>query len=237
MPALRAPWQKHSFVPACYIDNDGIFDRQDRCPKDAEVQNGFEDQDGCPDVIDKDKDGVFDDKDKCPEKPEDKDEFEDEDGCPETDNDQDGIEDAKDKCPLKPETKNGFEDEDGCPDKAKVVIKPEKKEIKKIIYFDFNKTKISPLSINNIEKLIKLLKTNKKLKVMLEGHSDNIGSKLVNIRISLRRTKAVRHYLLKKGIRRSRIRMKGFAFDKPIADNSTAGGRAKNRRVEFTVWE
>jgi len=96
-------------------DGDGIPDDKDKCPKEPEDKDGFQDEDGCPDP-DNDGDGIPDVKDKCPNEPEDKDGFQDEDGCPDPDNDGDGIPDAADKCPNEPEDKDGFQDEDGCPD-------------------------------------------------------------------------------------------------------------------------
>ena len=96
-------------------DKDGIKNDEDRCPKDPEDIDGFEDDDGCPDP-DNDKDGIPDLIDQCPNDPEDKDGFEDEDGCPDPDNDGDGIPDVKDQCPNMAEDFDGFEDRDGCPD-------------------------------------------------------------------------------------------------------------------------
>ena len=96
-------------------DGDKIRDSVDQCPDQPEDYDGFEDQDGCPD-LDNDQDGIPDKSDQCPDEAEDKDGFKDQDGCPEFDNDHDGIVDSKDKCPLAPEDKDGFEDEDGCPD-------------------------------------------------------------------------------------------------------------------------
>ena len=96
-------------------DGDGITDDIDQCPRIAEDLDGFEDEDGCPD-LDNDGDGITDQSDECPLEPEDKDEIEDADGCPETDADGDGIADEKDACPLEAEDKDGFEDADGCPD-------------------------------------------------------------------------------------------------------------------------
>jgi outer membrane protein OmpA-like peptidoglycan-associated protein len=96
-------------------DKDGVKDDDDRCPKDPEDIDGFEDSDGCPDK-DNDSDGIPDTEDKCPKEAEDTDGFEDDDGCPELDNDKDGIADVKDKCPQDPEDFDGFEDKDGCPD-------------------------------------------------------------------------------------------------------------------------
>jgi OmpA-OmpF porin, OOP family len=126
-------------------DGDGLKARDDKCPFEAEDQDGFEDDDGCPDG-DNDKDEVPDEKDKCPKvagpstndgcpvipdddkdgvpnasdkcrvEKEDKDGFEDDDGCPDTDDDKDGVADSFDKCPRVPEDKDGFEDGDGCAD-------------------------------------------------------------------------------------------------------------------------
>ena len=96
-------------------DGDGIPDAKDKCPREPEDKDGFQDEDGCPDP-DNDKDGVPDEDDKCPNDPEDKDGFQDADGCPDPDNDKDGILDAADKCPNEAEDKDGFQDEDGCPD-------------------------------------------------------------------------------------------------------------------------
>lgn len=96
-------------------DRDGLKNDVDRCPKDAEDIDTFEDSDGCPDV-DNDRDGMPDSKDKCPGEAEDTDGFADEDGCPDPDNDADGIADVKDQCPKLPEDFDGFEDNDGCID-------------------------------------------------------------------------------------------------------------------------
>ncbi|MCB9738421.1 MAG: outer membrane beta-barrel protein [Deltaproteobacteria bacterium] len=96
-------------------DGDGIPNDADKCPDKAEDKDGFEDDDGCPE-IDNDGDGVVDSADRCPAESEDKDGFEDDDGCPDLDNDKDGIPDAKDKCPNEAEDKDGFQDDDGCPD-------------------------------------------------------------------------------------------------------------------------
>ncbi|HEY0193201.1 MAG TPA: OmpA family protein [Kofleriaceae bacterium] len=112
-------WGRHEAPPPPPVDNDpdhdGIVGAADKCPNDPEDKDGFQDEDGCPD-LDNDGDGIPDAVDKCPNEPEDKDGFQDEDGCPDPDNDNDGIPDAQDKCPNEAEDKDGFQDEDGCPD-------------------------------------------------------------------------------------------------------------------------
>jgi outer membrane protein OmpA-like peptidoglycan-associated protein len=96
-------------------DRDGLADRIDACPHDAEDYDGFEDADGCPDE-DNDQDGVPDARDACPDVAEDRDGFADDDGCPDPDNDGDGIPDAVDMCPDAAEDPDGFRDRDGCPE-------------------------------------------------------------------------------------------------------------------------
>jgi outer membrane protein OmpA-like peptidoglycan-associated protein len=96
-------------------DRDGIPDVSDACIEDTEDKDGYQDDDGCPDV-DNDGDGVVDANDSCTDEPEHRDGFQDEDGCPERDNDGDGITDVADRCPDQAEDGDGYEDDDGCPD-------------------------------------------------------------------------------------------------------------------------
>ena len=124
MPAKGANPDVRAFIGIVFEpnlgdrDGDGLKDDVDRCPDEPEDQDGFEDEDGCPDP-DNDRDGIIDEDDRCPLIPEDKDGFEDEDGCPEGeqgDRDGDKILDHLDQCPDDPEDFDGFEDDDGCPD-------------------------------------------------------------------------------------------------------------------------
>ncbi|MFT4979488.1 MAG: hypothetical protein ACI8S6_005399, partial [Myxococcota bacterium] len=105
-----------SFDPnARDVDKDGIVDGMDRCVKDPEDLDQFQDEDGCPEA-DNDADGILDGQDQCPNDPEDDDGWMDSDGCPDTDNDKDSILDVADRCPNDAETPNGYLDDDGCPD-------------------------------------------------------------------------------------------------------------------------
>jgi outer membrane protein OmpA-like peptidoglycan-associated protein len=97
------------------FDKDSIPNSRDRCPREKEDRDGFQDDDGCPDY-DNDNDGIPDSLDKCQNKAEDRDGFQDDDGCPDIDNDNDGIGDNVDKCQNIPEDFDGFQDIDGCPD-------------------------------------------------------------------------------------------------------------------------
>ncbi|MBF5042686.1 OmpA family protein [Aggregicoccus sp. 17bor-14] len=92
-------------------DGDGVPDPADKCPDQAEDKDGFQDEDGCPE-LDNDQDGIVDSADKCPDVSGPMQNL----GCPIVDKDGDGVLDAQDKCPSEPEDKDGFQDEDGCPD-------------------------------------------------------------------------------------------------------------------------
>ncbi|MDP3498854.1 MAG: OmpA family protein [Myxococcales bacterium] len=98
-------------------DGDGVPDDADRCPVQQEDLDGFEDEDGCPE-LDNDDDGIADAVDQCPSEAETANGFEDEDGCPDVapDADKDGIADVADRCPFEPETFDGVRDDDGCPE-------------------------------------------------------------------------------------------------------------------------
>jgi hypothetical protein len=97
------------------MDDDGVPDREDKCPEIPEDRDGFEDEDGCPDW-DNDGDGVADANDQCEGEFEDEDGFQDDDGCPDLDNDGDGIPDLSDACPNVPGIPSGDPKRNGCPD-------------------------------------------------------------------------------------------------------------------------
>jgi outer membrane protein OmpA-like peptidoglycan-associated protein len=72
-------------------------------------------------------------------------------------------------------------------------------------------------------------------KIVIEGHSDNVGDADANRRLSLARAQSVKDYLVKKGVEASRLDAKGYGPDRPLMSNKTAYGRAANRRVAFTI--
>jgi outer membrane protein OmpA-like peptidoglycan-associated protein len=218
-------------------DLDGIPDEKDQCPVDAEDKDGFEDADGCPD-LDNDLDGIPDKADKCPNQPEDFDKFQDEDGCPEPDNDADGIPDVKDKCPNDPEDFDGDQDEDGCPDLYKnIIVKEDKIELLQKIFFAFNKDTILEKSYPLLQEVAQALKDHPNIKVRIEGHTDSKGSDSYNLKLSDKRAKSVRDFLIKQGIAPDRMVAIGYGETRPIADNDTEEGREMNRRVEFFITD
>lgn len=219
-------------------DKDGIMDPSDKCPTEPEDKDGFEDQDGCPD-LDNDKDGIPDAQDKCPNDAEDKDGFEDEDGCPDLDNDKDGIPDSVDRCPLEPETYNGIDDEDGCPEKeAKVFVTKDEVVITDRIFFAFNKATIEQRSHGLLKSVADVFKQFPALKkVRVDGHTDDVGTDEKNQTLSEQRAKAVMDFLIKAGVEKERLESKGFGKSQPLDAGKTEEARNKNRRVEFQILE
>lgn len=202
-------------------DGDGIPDDEDRCPDVP----GLKEFQGCPD---RDKDGVPDPQDRCPDVPGPK-ELE---GCP--DRDKDEIPDIDDKCPDEP----GPALNDGCPGETRVEIETERISLKDAINFDFGKAIIKSESFPILDKVVAALQSHPELKrIRIEGHTDNVGTAAYNRDLSQRRAAAVVRYLTEKGVARGRLFPQGFGFDKPVASNATALGRAKNRRVEFMIVE
>jgi outer membrane protein OmpA-like peptidoglycan-associated protein len=109
------------------------------------------------------------------------------------------------------------------------------KVILKNIYFETGKSTLKPESYAGLNNVVRLLETNPSIRIEISGHTDNVGSLNLNTRLSNNRAKAVVTYLVNKGVSESRLEYKGYAYSQPIAPNSTAEGRAKNRRVEFKV--
>ena len=103
------------------------------------------------------------------------------------------------------------------------------------ILFATNKSELSPASREALTKFATSLKNSPDTDVTIYGHTDNTGTRAVNERISKERADAVANFLVGQGISRSRLTTEGLAFDQPVADNSTAEGRAQNRRVEIYI--
>jgi outer membrane protein OmpA-like peptidoglycan-associated protein len=99
------------------------------------------------------------------------------------------------------------------------------------ILFETGKAAIQPASQACLNEITKLLKKNAAWKMTIEGHTDNVGVKETNMKLSQQRAEAVRSWLAAHGIDAGRLAAKGFGDSKPVADNSSDDGRAKNRRV------
>ncbi|HLU65873.1 MAG TPA: OmpA family protein [Kofleriaceae bacterium] len=243
-------------------DGDGIADADDQCPDQPETANGHEDEDGCPDEQpDADGDGITGDADGCPDQPEDMDGFEDEDGCPEEDNDKDGVVDDSDACPTEagvvenrgcPDTdkdgdgvvdrldncpdEKGTAENQGCKKKQQVVITQTQLKITDNVFFATGKPNFLRRSRPLLDNVAQVLKAHPEIKkVRVEGHTDDRGADEFNQSLSQKRAEYVVQYLIGKGIEPERLEPVGYGESKPVGDNSTAAGRAANRRVEFNI--
>jgi OmpA-OmpF porin, OOP family len=116
-----------------------------------------------------------------------------------------------------------------------VVVTPEKLELTRNIHFEFNKATIRPESFPILNDVASVLKDNPQLNILIEGHTDGVGSVEYNQKLSDRRAQSVKAYLVSKGVAASRLATKGQGKLQPIASNETAVGRALNRRVEFLI--
>ena len=101
--------------------------------------------------------------------------------------------------------------------------------------FEFDRWNLSSEAIVELAKVMKWLNEHPTIHVEIEGHTDNIGSQAYNQRLSEDRARSVYEYFVAHGVKSQRLSFRGYGFSKPVADNSTAEGRQKNRRVELKI--
>ncbi len=201
-------------------DGDGVADYLDKCPNTA--RNLKVDSTGCP--VDTDKDSIPDYQDSCPNVKGLKVFF----GCP--DSDGDGIPDKDDKCPLVAGTKENR----GCPE-IKKEIKDIFRKALQGIQFATGKDIILKPSFPLLNQIAKIMKENPSYKLLIHGHTDNVGDSNKNKELSEKRAIAVKLYLMRQGVEELRMKAAGFGDTMPVANNKTAAGKKQNRRVEFIV--
>ena len=199
-------------------DGDGVRDSRDICP---DTPAGITvDIRGCP--RDSDGDGVFDDQDQCPNTVAGA--SVDARGC-ELDSDSDGIVDRRDECPN---TRAGARvDVKGC-------------EIREVINlpgvnFETNSDRLLAGAEQVLADAVATLGMNRDLIVEVAGHTDSDGSAAYNEGLSARRAITVRDYLISQGANSANLTFRGYGEARPVADNATAEGKARNRRVELRI--
>lgn len=120
---------------------------------------------------------------------------------------------------------------------ALIKVKVGKKVVLNNILFETGKSLLTASSYTELGRLLNIMQDDPKMKIEISGHTDNTGSQPLNFKLSEARAKAVVDFLVQKGIDPARMEYKGFGSLQPIADNATAAGRTKNRRVEFKILE
>jgi outer membrane protein OmpA-like peptidoglycan-associated protein len=236
-------------------DNDGITDAEDGCPEAA----GPPEHKGCPD---RDGDGITDKNDKCPDEKglgrfngcadNDNDGIANpDDACPDVagtaafkgcpDRDSDGVADKEDGCPdvFGPAANKGCPVVAAAPAKVEEVnlTQEEAKVVKEAfsdLEFENGKAVIKQESLGSLDELSDLLIT-RPYRLLLSGHTDNVGNAAANVKLSKARAEAVKIYLIKTGVAADKIITEGWGSKKPVASNKTPQGRQKNRRVEFKI--
>jgi outer membrane protein OmpA-like peptidoglycan-associated protein len=116
-----------------------------------------------------------------------------------------------------------------------IPVRADERIVMKNIFFETGSADLKSESRAELEKLLGFLNQNPSLKIEISGHTDNVGSKEANLKLSEGRAKAVVDYLLKVGIDGNRLASKGYGDSRPIDDNNTPEGRANNRRTEFKI--
>ena len=232
--------------PTTDTDGDGVTDAKDMCPNTvagaAVMSNGCE--------LDTDSDGVPDSRDRCAGTPAGV--AVGPDGCA-ADSDGDGVSDLLDRCSGTPA---GVQvDSSGCEISATgagsggaaatasagvasslnaVPTESGKSIVLKGVTFQSGSARIARDSLPALDDIAEQLKQSG-AKVEVSGHTDSTGSATVNRALAQRRAEVVMTYLASKGVPVESMTAKGFGPDAPVADNASASGRAKNRRVELKV--
>lgn len=176
-----------------------------------------------PAPVDSDGDGVTDDRDACPGTPAGT--PVDSRGCPlPKDGDKDGVKDDDDHCldtPMGTEV-NGM----GCAKERNIKLEG--------VHFEFDSARLTAESMAILDRTARVMKENSDLNFTVGGHTDSMGSDTYNMTLSDRRAKAVRDYLISKGVDGSNLTAMGYGESRPVASNDTEAGRAENRRVELS---
>src|SRR5213083_249083 len=212
-------------------DADGVPDGIDQCPNTP--AGVHVDAKGCP--VDSDGDGVPDGVDQCANTPAGA--TVDAVGCP-ADADKDGVPDGLDQCPntaagalvdatgciilFQPEIVPGAP---GAPARPTLILRG--------VNFEWGRSALTRDSYAVLDQVAGSLVANPEIRIEIAGYTDNTGSAPLNVRLSQARAASVRAYLARKGVSPERMVAKGYGASGFIAPNTTAGGRAQNRRVEL----
>nr|MBK7068992.1 OmpA family protein [Deltaproteobacteria bacterium] len=190
-------------------DYDGVPDSLDQCPQVVEDHDGFEDEDGCPD-LDDDNDNLPDSEDRCPRAPETVNGYEEEDGCP------DALPGSRERIEW-----NGNEI-----------------RLRQRVYFAVGRWQVPPLFNPILTELGDFLVAHPEIRrLRVEGHSDDRGTRREGFSLSLRRAQSVVAFLVERGVSVGRLEPVGFGDTAPLDRAHDEVTRARNRRIEFIIAE
>lgn len=155
-----------------------------------------------------------------------------------SDSDGDGIVDGEDRCPAEAETPNGYRDDDGCPDALPLTrdpLSPGQKLVLEGVEFEEGSATLTAAARLQMQAALQTLRDYPALRVEIGGHTDSRGSEEANRALSQLRAEAVKVFLTGEGIDAARLEVKGYGETAPRDSNGTEAGRARNRRIEFTI--
>jgi OmpA-OmpF porin, OOP family len=217
-------------------DGDGFDDAHDACPDVPGVASDDPTKNGCPLPSDRDHDGIIDREDDCPDQAGVPSDIPGRNGCPlPNDSDGDGIVDTQDACPTVPGPADPDPTKNGCP---KARIEHNQIVITERVEFETGSAKLLNSSTGILIAVLNVLQEHGELsKVLVEGHTDNVGGAKYNKGLSERRAASVVAWLVEHGIQKQRLLDAGFGLERPLDSNDSAAGRQRNRRVEFHIVE
>lgn len=188
-------------------DYDGVPDALDGCPTVVEDHDGFDDDDGCPD-LDDDRDGNPDVEDRCPRAPETRNDFEDDDGCP-------------DRPPAQ---------------EAPVEFRGDQIRLRQRVYFEVERVIVPPTAFRILQQLALFLAAHPEIRTLrVEGHADDRGTARHGFELSFRRAQNVVDFLVNNGVERGRLQPVGYGSLRPLDTAHDEVTRAGNRRIEFVI--
>ncbi|MDT8386205.1 MAG: OmpA family protein [Thiogranum sp.] len=103
------------------------------------------------------------------------------------------------------------------------------------VLFEFNRAELKPGAERNLQPLVDYLRSNPQRDLLIEGHTDSVGSEQYNQELSRERAAAVQRFLTRQGISRDRLTIRGYGEQYPVASNNTDAGRQQNRRVDVVI--
>ncbi len=242
---VASPNAKKHGCPVIDDDDDGIPNDDDLCPNDYAKPNESAERKGCPTPPpppDTDADTIPDTKDACPKEAGPISQDPAKNGCPPPPNpdvDADGVMDVEDACLGEKGVKSSDPKANGC----KTLVRTSDKQIALLQSIEFRVAKkdLPPIDEKSEPVLAQikevLAERSDIAKIEIGAYTDNDGKEAFNVKTSQARAESVKKWLVDHGVAEARLVAKGYGPAKPIGDNKTKEGRAKNKRVEVVILE